>query len=73
MYRREFIRNSSLVIGAVIVGLPSLAGAFDPEIPVSADNSRPRLAGHKRLGCARALDDPKIALQLPTDFPLHFA
>ncbi len=73
MYRREFIRNSSLVVGAVVIGLPNFAGAFEQETTGLQDTSRPRLMGHKRLGCARTLDDPKIALQFPSDFPIQFA
>lgn len=72
MYRREFIRNSSMVVGAVIVGLPTFANAFSEEPSERHGNLRPRLVGHKRLGCARTLDDPKIALQLPPDFSSQF-
>ena len=73
MYRREFIRNSSLVVGAVVIGLQNFVGAFEHETTGLKDTSRPRLMGHKRLGCARTLDDPKIALQLPPDFSIQFA
>lgn len=73
MYRREFIVNSGLVLGAVVVGLPSFADAIEPDPAIIDGGLRPRLVGIKRLGCARALDDPAIALQWPAEFPTHFA
>ena len=73
MYRREFIRNSSMVIGAVVVGLPTFAQAFEEESIQHHESQSPRLMGHKRFGCARALNDPAIAMSLPADFPIHFA
>lgn len=73
MYRREFIRNSSMVLGAVVVGLPTLAQAFEEAACEPCSSSNPRLIGHKRFGCARALNDPAIAMSLPADFTIHFA
>ncbi len=73
MYRREFIVHSGVILGAAVVGLPELGRAFSPELPDSPHSGRPRLVGHKRSGCARPLQDPLIALQLPPEFPVHFA
>lgn len=73
MYRREFIKSSGLVLGAAVVGLPSLLKAIEPEVPESFESSRPRLRGQRRLGCARSLADPVIALQLPSEFSAQFA
>ena len=34
MYRREFIRNSSMVVGAVVIGLPNFAVLLNKRRPV---------------------------------------
>lgn len=73
MDRREFIGHSSVVLGVALVGLPTFADAFEPEQAESAGEFRPRLHGHKRFGCARALNDLVIALQMPPEFPVNFA
>ncbi|MGB5108119.1 MAG: twin-arginine translocation signal domain-containing protein [Candidatus Zixiibacteriota bacterium] len=73
MDRREFIGHSGIVLGVALIGLPSLAEAFEVENPETNREFRPRLQGHKRFGCARQLNDPAIALRLPPDFPVNFA
>lgn len=73
MYRREFIVHSGIVLGVAVVGLPSLTEAFAPDVTEPPTTDRPRLVGHRRSGCARPKYDPLIALQLPPDFPVHFA
>ena len=73
MDRRKFIGHSGVVLGVALIGLPSFADAFEVENPIVNREFRPRLHGHKRLGCARQLNDPAIALQVPPDFPVNFA
>jgi hypothetical protein len=73
MYRREFIVHSGVVLGAVVVGLPSLSEALTRETAESSHSGSPRLIGHKRSGCARPPHDPLIALQFPPEFPAYFA
>lgn len=73
MDRREFIGHSGVVLGVALVGLPSLAEAYETELPGTSREFRPRLQGHKRFGCARQLNDPAIALRTPLEFPVNLA
>lgn len=73
MDRREFIAHSGVVLGVALVGLPSFADVLKPSTPSHSGEFRPRLQGHKRFGCARSLNDPAIALNLPADFPTYLA